>query len=142
METQNTEKKPSKLMQLKLLPKNNWLKALVLVDLIVALIFMYMLTVVDAFPKGVVMALLAVLFGLLALAIILLRSRKKRKTERVIGIVISCIMILFFGLGSYYLGSAYSMFNRISTGKIAGSGADVTTKPFNVYITGIDQWAD
>lgn len=141
MESQNKEKKPSKLMQLKLLPKNNWLKVLLFADLIVSLIFMVMLTLVDAFPKKAVAAILVLLLGMLIMSALLLRSRKKKNTERVIGNILSAIMIISFGIGSFYLGSAYAMFNRISVNDIKSSGVDITKKPFNVYITGIDHWA-
>ena len=125
-----------------ILPENKWLKVLLFADLIVALVFMILMTVVDAFPRSIVAGLLAMLVGFLVLSVLLLRSRKTSNVERIVGIVLSAIIILVFGLANYYLASAYSMFNRISVNDIAGSGVDVTTEPFNVYITGIDQWAE
>lgn len=123
-----------------IMPKNNWLKALLFAELITALVFMTLLTFVDVFPKNIVAILLAVLIYFLVMSIILLRSRSKKKTARVIGVVLSSVLIVLYGGGSYYLASAFSMFNRISVDSIAGSGVDVTSEAFNIYVTGIDQW--
>ncbi len=126
--------------KLKILPKSKWLRALVFVELIVAFAFMVLLTFVDVFPKDIVAILLAVLLYFLVMSIVLLRSRSRKKAARVVGIVFSSVVLVLYGAGSYYLASAFSMFNRISVDEIAGSGVDVTEQAFNVYITGIDQW--
>lgn len=142
MRQQENQNKQSNIMQLNLLPKNKWLKILLFADFLVALVFMVLLTLVDAFPEKAVAGMLILLVGLLILSVFFLRSRKKKNTERIIGIVLSAILIISFSLGSFYLGSAYAMFRRISVNDIEGSGVDVTKKAFNVYITGIDHWAD
>ena len=112
---------------------------LLIVMMLVGVAFLLMMAVVDAFPKEIVMILLVVLVVMIVLAAFLMTNSNRK--VRTTGIVIVAIFSLLYGMGVYYLASTYSMFARITT----GSGADaksvnVTSEPFNVYITGIDQW--
>lgn len=101
-----------------------------------------MLAVVDAFPKNMVLGFIIVLLVMLVLAGFLFGREKKG--WRITGVVIAALFILIYGLGIYYLASTYSMFARITVEDNAAAAeaqrVDVTEDPFNVYITGIDQW--
>ena len=134
------EKVPKK--KLKLLPKSNKLKALFFVELLVAMAFMVMMLLVDALPKKAALIIMIVLVALIVASLLLLRNRGKLPTKRRMGTVLACVTILIFGAGTYYLGTAFSMLNRISSSKIANSGADITNEPTNIYITGNDLWGD
>ncbi len=135
MTNQNKRKK------LRILPKSKALTALVFIDLITALVFMCFLTLENAFPKKITAVILAVLFGVLFLCLLLLRSRSSHRIPRVLGVILSLVMIGVFGLGTYYLKTTFNMFARIGDDdRVAASGVDVTSEPFNIYVSGHDNW--
>ena len=124
----------------RILPRGGYIIAFLLMALVGAA-FMVMMTVVDAIPAGMTNAIVGVLIALLVLAFILL-GRSKRWV-RILGLVVALLFIGVYGLGTYYLAHTYAMFNRISEADTASQKTgefDLTTQPFNIYITGIDQW--
>ena len=67
--------------------------------------------------------------------------------KRIIGIMISAVLICILASVTVFMGETYAMLNNISgsggTADASGPAADkvsVTEEPFNIYITGIDQW--
>lgn len=125
----------------RLFPKGIPLTILWLLNFVATIIFMVMLIVVDAFPAKLTLYILISMFVLLSLAQLFISSRHRKKTFRVIGIIISVIYIGISSLGSYYLYSTFSVFNRMGLGASSNvSGVDVTSDSYNVYFTGIDQW--
>ena len=113
-----------------------------LIMMLVAAAFLVMLTVVDAFPADIVMTLVGVLFALLVVAAVFLLGKKRWMNN--IGIVLALVFVILYGAGVYYMTSTYAMFAKISsteTERVENEqGIDVTQDPFNIYITGIDQW--
>lgn len=108
---------------------------------VVAVAFLAMLTVVNAFPTNMTMALVGVLVALLLLAGILLGRRNK--WVRMFGVLVAVFFVAVYGLGTYYLANTYAMFARISNSNEATRTTDeidLTETAFNIYITGIDQW--
>ena len=104
--------------------------------------FTVALMLLNAFPPGIVGALSGVLVALLLLCIFLFG--RKKKGLRIFGVVLAAIFLAVFGMGTYYLGTTYAMFNKISASydsESSSSGLDVTQDSFNIYITGIDQWS-
>ncbi len=119
-------------------------KAYMVLMLIVALVaaaFMCMMAVVNAFPVDMTMGLVGALF--IGLLIVWSMLFSKWKGLRITGILVALIFMAVYGLGSYYLGTTYAMFARISNDEAAvkpAEGLDPTVDSFNLYITGIDQW--
>ena len=139
--TNNTEIKKARnsLNIKKILPENKAYWVLLLVMALVAIAFLAMMTVVNAFPKSITMGLLVVLLGLFALVWVLLR--RSSRVTRVIGAMMAAIFLIVYGMGTYYLGTTYAMFNRISSeAEMEANAGNITSEAFNVYITGIDQW--
>lgn len=134
-------KKVKKKRKFRLFPKGIPLKILWLLNFAVTIAFMMMLVVVDAFPAKLTLYILVVMLSLLLLAQLFISSRHKTKGFRIAGIVISVIYICMLMLGSYYLYSTFSVFNRMGAEASSNvSGIDVTSESYNVYFTGIDQW--
>lgn len=134
----NTTKKKKRL---RIFPENKFYTLLVLVMALVAIAFLAMIALVNAFPPDMTMAFVGVLFAALLIAWILL-ARKKRPL-RIIGLLIAILFLAVYGMGTYYLGTTYAMFARISNNESQvkpTEGFDPTQEAFNVYITGIDQW--
>ena len=108
---------------------------------IAAIGFLVMLILLDMFPKELTLGLIAVMSVLLILTGVLFMS--KRKGVRIAGIVTAVIFIAFFASSTALMSSTYAMLNNISadTGASAPGKVNVAGEPFNVYITGIDQWS-
>lgn len=125
-----------------IIPNKAAYKILLILMMLVGAAFLVMMAVVDAFPKNMVVGFLATMIVLLVIADIMMG--RDRKWMRIAGTVIAALFIVIYGLGTYYLVNTYSMFARITVEDTASAAkaqrVDVTENPFNVYITGIDQW--
>ena len=136
-ENKKTNKKKKKI---RLLPTGGY-GVVLLLAAVVAVAFLAMMTVVNAFPTDMTMTIIVVLFALLIIAWALLAC--KRRWLRIIGIFVAVLTMGLYGLGTYYLANTYAMFNRISDSEEsqrATGELDLTEEAFNIYITGIDQW--
>lgn len=125
----------------RIFPEKTVYTILVLIMALVAIAFMCMMAVVNAFPADMTMWIVGALFGVFLLSWILLA--RKHRSLRVVGLLVALIFLAVYGLGTYYLGTTYAMFSRISNSESEvkpAEGFDPTTEAFNVYITGIDQW--
>ena len=127
-------------------PEKNIYRILVILLALVAVFFLFMLIVVDAFPTDLLFVIIGVMSVMLIACSILFASRLRRK--RVLGILVALIFTIMFVSLSSFLTSTFAMFNKISEGStdVTSKGPtpkskDVTEEAFNVYITGIDQWA-
>lgn len=127
--------------KIRIIPRGGYAVAFFLMA-IIGIAFMVMMTVVDAIPAGMTMTIVGVLFALLILGFVLLG--RNRRWMRILGLVVAFVCIGIYGLGTYYLAHTYAMFNRISEGSEAAAHVDgemnLAEQPFNIYITGIDQW--
>lgn len=115
-----------------------------LLTAVAAIAFLFMLIVADILPPDLTILLALVVVGLLMLTCFMFASRYRWK--RIVGILIAFVAVAVMVMVTSYLNSTVSAFNRISGGGIDATGpaaksVDVTQEPFNVYITGIDQWA-
>lgn len=140
--TINETKKPNrKTRKGSKFPRRKYQLLLLLAMAIFAIGFLLMIIVVNAFPASMTLAFIITMLVMIALTWFLFLREKK--LWRIVGIIISVIFLLTYGLGIYYLSTTYVTFARISTeenSEMDAISVDVTEKPFNVYITGIDQW--
>ncbi len=108
---------------------------------LLAITFSIEMVLADAFPKDLTLILIfAMLLGIVCVRLLV---GGKGKAKRVTGITVAVAFFVLFGTASYFLGSTYAMILRVSGGapvETAVDGMDITSEPFNVYITGIDQW--
>ena len=119
--------KPEGKNRLHLIPRSPVLSVLLLVVFLSEIIFMLLLSIVDVLPGKFMMAALISIIVIDVAVIILLNSRKEVTKKRKTGAVISILLIAGFIIGSYYLYSTYSMFNRISD-------EDRQTEDFHVIV--------
>lgn len=110
-----------------ILPKSTGLGVLLLICMLVCLAFLTMLMLVDSFPGAVVTGILVAIAIVMLLIIILLNSRKEKTKKRKVGVVLAVLLIISLLIGSFYLYSTYSMFNKIS-------GAATQTEDFHVIV--------
>lgn len=143
--TKKVKKKKKKSGIAKILPEKGY-AVLFFVMAIVAVAFLAMLTVVNALPAKYTMALIVLLFALLILADFLFI--RKKKGLRILGIAVAALFLVVYGMGTYYLGHTYAMFSKISSSNeseravSSETGIDLANDPYNIYVTGIDQWAN
>lgn len=103
--------------------------------------FLVMLILLDMFPRDLTLLIIGVMVTLLVVTGILFMS--KRRGLRITGIITAIIFLVLFASATSFMSSTYAMLNSISTqtASSAATGAiNVAGDPFNVYITGIDQW--
>ena len=102
--------------------------------------FLVMLILLDMFPKELTLGMIAVMFSLLVLTGLLFTSR--RKGVRIAGIFTAVIFLAVFATATMFMSSTYALLNSISEEAAVrtASKVNVSEEPFNVYITGIDQW--
>ena len=134
----NSEKK-------RLLPGQRYYRITLAVMLIAAVCFAVMLFVFNFLPADLTVTLIILMFGMLVAAALLFASKKKGL--RICGIAVAVIFIGVFALAASFMGNTYAMLNKISAVeyiKATGPAAhtvNVAEEPFNLYITGVDQWA-
>ena len=147
----NTEKKKNTgkhgtMQKRKAFPrKKGYIVALLLLALVTAAFFVMMI-LTDLLPSDLTVILAGVVVALLLLTNFMFSSRFRWK--RIIGILISMVLICVLASVTVFMGETYAMLNSISgssAGSADASGPDadkvsVTEEPFNIYITGIDQW--
>ena len=112
---------------------------------IATIVFLAMLILADLLPPDLTIILTVIVIALLLLTCFMLSSRYRWK--RIVGIAIGLIFVLVLGSVTGFMKSTFETMNKISSAGIQAEGPlaksiDVTQEPFNIYITGIDQWED
>lgn len=112
---------------------------------IAAVGFLVILIMVDPLPADLTIVLVLFMLGLLAVSVLLFRSDTKWK--RAAGIITGAVFLLIITFSTNFMLSTYAMLNSIVDSGINATGpkaaaVDVVNEPFNIYLTGIDQWGD
>ena len=110
-----------------------------------AAVFLVMLIVINPLPADLTIVLSIIMIGLPLLFYLFTGGNAVWK--RVLGIFMALIFVVLFIPSSNFMVSTYAMFKKIDDGGIDATGpkalsVDVTNEPFNIYITGIDQWEE
>ncbi len=127
-----------------LFPRKPAYVILLLVMGLVAAGLMGAMVMVNTFPPDLTMIILITMAALFILAGVMMARHKKWK--RIVGIIVAALFIIVFGSATYYLGSTYAMMTSISSdSEFSNAGGvrsniDPAENPFNIYLTGIDQW--
>lgn len=126
------------------LPKRKSYMVVMLLMGVTSIAFLLAVILVNSMPQDLTVMLAALMVIMLLLTCFLLGRRGKAK--RITGLVIALLFLVIFGSATYFLGSTYAMFRHIGGNELDTSrtkaGIDPTQEPFNIYITGIDQWED
>lgn len=107
-------------------------------------VFLSMLIVADLLPQDLTVILSLGVAALLMLTCFMFSSRYRWK--RITGIVLAAALMFVLVTVTGFMNSTHAMFDKISSAATDATGppaihANVTEEPFNIYITGIDQWA-
>ena len=106
--------------------------------------FLAVMIMADMLPADLTVILAVGIVALLLLTCFMFASRYRWK--RITGIVIAIVLLLVLTSVTGFMHSTYAMLNKISSGSVDATGpaaktVNVEQEPFNIYITGIDQWA-
>lgn len=123
--------------------KKPYIIALIIMAL-AAIAFLVMLIVANILPPDLTVILALIVVGLLLLTNFMFASRYRWK--RIVGVLIALVTVAVMVTVTSYMSSTITTFNRISSAGLNATGpvaktVNVTQEPFNVYLTGIDQWA-
>ena len=104
-----------------------------------------MLILADVLPPDLTVIVALAVLGLLILINCMFASRYKWK--RIVGIVLSLVFVVMMGFVTNFMWDTYSMMAKMSKSTMSAVGpiaksVDVTEEPFNIYLTGIDQWEE
>ena len=112
-------------------------KILTKVYLAMFAIFVIAMTVMNVLPFGMAALLYGVLIALSLFIWVQVRKRGFKDWGKRIATVLAAVLFIFYGVGTVYSLGTLS-FLRGSSVKSDSAVADVTRKPFNFMITGID----
>jgi len=127
----------------RIVPAQNGYRAALLIMAVVAIVFLVMVIILNMLPADLTLTLVLLMLGMLLAADLLFAGR--RRWQRICGIVVAVLFTVIFIGASSYMGKTHAMLENISDSGISATGpkarsVEVTEEPFNIYITGIDQW--
>ena len=136
--------KPKHHSKIKVYPSLKRYRFALIVMTIVACLFLFSMIVVDVLPSELILTLVVIMAATMIATSILFASKKR--LNRALGVLLALVFLAFFGLIISYSSNTYALLNKISDTGTNAEGpspktVDVIEEPFNVYITGIDQWA-
>lgn len=117
----------------------------ILLMALAAIGFLVMMILADLLPPDLTIILTVIVIALLLLTCFMFSSRYRWK--RIIGIVIALVFTLVLVSVTGFMSSTLNTMTTISSAGIRAEGplarsVNVTQEPFNIYITGIDQWEE
>lgn len=115
----------------------NFTRIWAIVYLLVLMIFEICLVIVNVLPAKILL-LTVVILGLISIIVFAqLFFMNINKKSKIFATVLSSILIILFSLGSVYSMGTNRFIDKLSEGKSEYS-VNVTDKPFNIYISGMD----
>lgn len=125
-----------------LFPRRPLCIILVILMMLAAAAMVAAMIIADTFPPDLTMIIIGFMLAMMIVTTILLA--RVRLWKRLVGGLLALAFIAVFGAATYYLGTTYRMLNSISANVVNaasyGASIDPSQEPFNLYITGIDQW--
>ena len=100
--------------KLHIIPESPGLIITLLLFLVVEIIFLSLLIALDILPTILNVVILIVFIGLTVLIFKLLVNRKEVTKQRKIGVILSIVLMVLMGIGSFYLFTTYAAFSHMS----------------------------
>ncbi len=146
MDLQKTQKHGSsrKVKQKRrIVPRGIAYKIALMVMALVVVALYAMIILVDLLPADLTIIIAIGVLVILMLISFLFASRKRWK--RIVGIVLSLAFVVALGFVTNFMWSTYGMLSSMGSSAMttvgpAAKGVKVSEEPFNIYLTGIDQW--
>ena len=114
------------------------LKIWSLLYLIALLVFVSSMLVLDVVPSKLLLGAFVVLLIISAVFFVQLFRDNIKRSRKVTAFILSLILMVVYTVGTAYAVATHEFLGQVTAKKKAEDAVDVTSKPFNIYISGMD----
>lgn len=117
---------------------NTFTKIWSLLYLIALLVFVSSMLVLDVVPSKLLLGAFVVLLIISAVFFVQLFRDNIKRSRKVTAFILSLILMVVYTVGTAYAVATHEFLGQVTAKKKADDAVDVTSKPFNIYISGMD----
>ena len=117
---------------------NTFTKIWSLLYLIALLVFVSAMLVLDVVPSKLLLGAFVVLLIISAVFFVQLFRDNIKRSRKVTAFILSLILMAVYTVGTAYAVATHEFLGQVTAKKKAEDAVDVTSKPFNIYISGMD----
>ena len=117
---------------------NTFTKIWSLLYLIALLVFVSSMLVLDVVPSKLLLGAFVVLLIISAVFFVQLFRDNIKRSRKVTAFILSLILMVVYTVGTAYAVATHEFLGQVTAKKKAEDAVDVTSKPFNIYIRGMD----
>ena len=117
---------------------NTFTKIWSLLYLIALLVFVSSMLVLDVVPSKLLLGAFVVLLIISAVFFVQLFRDNIKRSRKVTAFILSLILMVVYTVGTAYALATHEFLGQVTAKKKAEDAVDVTSKPFNIYISGMD----
>ena len=117
---------------------NTFTKIWSLLYLIALLVFVSSMLVLYVVPSKLLLGAFVVLLIISAVFFVQLFRDNIKRSRKVTAFILSLILMVVYTVGTAYAVATHEFLGQVTAKKKAEDAVDVTSKPFNIYISGMD----
>lgn len=117
---------------------NTFTKIWSLLYLIALLVFVSAMLVLDVVPSKLLLGAFVILLIISAVFFIQLFRDNIKRSRKITAFILSLILMAVYTVGTAYAVATHEFLGQVTAKKKAEDAVDVTSKPFNIYISGMD----
>ena len=117
---------------------NTFTKIWSLLYLIALLVFVSAMLVLDVVPSKLLLGAFVVLLIISAVFFVQLFRDNIKRSRKITAFILSLILMAVYTVGTAYAVATHEFLGQVTAKKKAEDAVDVTSKPFNIYISGMD----
>lgn len=117
---------------------NTFTKIWSLLYLIALLVFVSSMLVLDVVPSKLLLGAFVVLLIISVVFFVQLFRDNIKRSRKVTAFILSLILMVVYTVGTAYAVATHEFLGQVTAKKKAEDAVDVTSKPFNIYISGMD----
>ena len=117
---------------------NTFTKIWSLLYLRALLVFVSSMLVLDVVPSKLLLGAFVVLLIISAVFFVQLFRDNIKRSRKVTAFILSLILMVVYTVGTAYAVATHEFLGQVTAKKKAEDAVDVTSKPFNIYISGMD----
>ncbi len=117
---------------------NTFTKIWSLLYLIALLVFVSSMLVLDVVPSKLLLGAFVVLLIISAVFFVQLFRDNIKRSRKVTAFILSLILMVVYTVGTAYAVATHEFLGQVTAKKKAEDAVDVTSKQFNIYISGMD----
>lgn len=117
---------------------NTFTKIWSLLYLIALLVFVSAMLVLDVIPSKLLLGSFVILLIISAIFFVQLFRENIKRSRKITAFILSLILMIVYTVGTAYAAATHEFLGQVTAKKKAEEAVDVTSKPFNIYISGMD----